>query len=135
MRVSQITGLSKVVQSTGQAFAPIVAAQLLVHVGPWAPWALIAALQAATLGLYLALGLALHKDPDWSSIAFAGPPVPSPEDLPPPERATSLGDASGSEAVGSMSMPLSSKAEGVRQSQSLFGSFSNLAVGEALKTI
>jgi len=140
----QITGLSKVVQSIGQAFAPITAAQLLIHVGPWAPWALIAALQVITLLVYLSLGLALHKDPDWSRIAYAAPPAPSADYPQAPEGGIPLagGSVRGTDAAmeaasagNSMSIPLSFKGDGPRQSQSLFGSLSNLAVGESLKAI
>ena len=144
MRGAQITGLSKVAQSIGQAFAPITAAQLLVHVGPWAPWALIAVLQAVTLLVYLSLGLALNKDPDWSSLAKL--PAPSADDPQPPGGGIPLAggsmrgispavEAAMGASSSSMSVPLSVKGGGPRQSQSLFASLSNLAVGESLKTI
>ena len=64
-----ITGTSRVIQTCGQAAAPMVAALLYVHVGPWAPWLAFCVVQLVVLSLYLPLGVALSEDPDWKSIA------------------------------------------------------------------
>ncbi len=74
-----ITGTSRLVQACGQAAAPVLAAQLYVRVGPWAPWAAFAAVQGAVLALYPILGVALDRDPDWKAVALAARAMPKAE--------------------------------------------------------
>lgn len=77
-----ITGTSRVIQTCGQAAAPIVATTLYVHLGPWAPWAAFGAVQLGAVALYPTLGVTLRHDPDWTRVAASASAAMADEALP-----------------------------------------------------
>lgn len=67
---------ARVLFSAGQAISPICSTALYTHGGAWLPWAVQAALIAATLASYPLLGVALFREPEWRTAADAAAAMP-----------------------------------------------------------
>ena len=66
-----VTGCSRFVFSAGLAAGPM--ASLTLHsLAVWAPWLLAALVQWGALASYVACGVSLVRDPDWTAVVVVG---------------------------------------------------------------
>jgi hypothetical protein len=65
-----------------QALGPAIASELLILVGPAAPWVFFASLQTCVILLYLLLGMPFTHEPNWKKLALPPPSQPNDVDSP-----------------------------------------------------